>query len=205
MLSIQSYLVYSSSRVSGPERLICLTNGDISNIIGDMLKKKARERILDFLLWRPAEQFYEKEIAEAVGLSKSIVNLIMAHLLQEGWVWLEKKGRLNFYQANLNSVKVRGYKKNLTIDRLSRLIEYLTGKAERLVLFGSAALGEDTDASDLDLLIVSEKDLKRKEIQKLLPEGRQAQLLVKTPDEFRELRNKNQVLYSAILQGERLI
>lgn len=182
-----------------------LTSGDISNIIGDMLKKKARERILDFLLWRPAEQFYEKEIAEAVGLSKSIVNLIMVRLLQECWVLLEKKGRLNFYQANLNSVKVRGYKKNLTIDRLRRLIEYLTGKAERLVLFGSAALGEDTDASDLDLLIVSEKNLKRKEIQKLIPDGRQAQLLVKTPDEFRELRNKNQVLYSAILQGERLI
>jgi len=182
-----------------------LTIGDISNIIGDMIKKKAREKILDFLLWRTAEQFYEKEIAEIVGLSKSIVNLIMVRLLQEGWVLLEKKGRLNFYQADLNSVKIRGYKKNLTIDRLRRLIEYLTGKAERLVLFGSAALGEDTDVSDLDLLIVSEKNLRLKEIQKLIPEGRQVQLLVKTPDEFRELRNKNQVLYLAVLQGERLI
>ena len=66
-------------------------------------------------------------------------------------------------------------------------------------------MGEDTDVSDLDLLIVSEKKLKRKEIQKLIPEGKQTQLLVKTPDEFRELRNKNQILYQAILQGERLI
>lgn len=87
------------------------------------------------------------------------MNLIMVRLFQEGWVLLEKKGRLNFYQADLNSVKIRGYKKNLTIDRLRRLIEYLTGKAERLVLFGSAALGEDTDVSDLDLLIVSEKNM----------------------------------------------
>lgn len=182
-----------------------LTSGDISNIIGDMIKKKAREKILDFILWRPTEQFYEKEIAEAVGVSKSMVNLLMIRLQNEGWVKIEEKGRLNLFRANLSSIKVRNFKKNLTIDKLDRLVRYLSNKVEKLILFGSAAKGEDSIASDLDILIISNQDLDVKKIRQLLPNDRQGQVMVKSADKFRELRSKNRVFYQALMQGERLI
>lgn len=182
-----------------------MTNGDISNIIGDMFKKKAKEKVLDFILWRPAKQFYEKEIAEVVGVSKSMVNLIMVQLLKEGWVEIEEKGRLNLFRANLDSVKVRSYKKNLTVDKLERLIKYLSGKVEKLILFGSAAKGEDSVVSDLDIVIVSNHEVEMKKIRQWLPNDRQGQVITKTADELRELRSKNRVLYQAIMQGERLI
>lgn len=182
-----------------------LTIGDISSIYGDMFKKKAREKVLDFILWRPAKQFYEKEISEAVGVSKSMVNLTMVQLLKESWVEIEEKGRLNLFQANLNSVKVRSYKKNLTVDKLERLIKYLNGKVDKLILFGSAVKGEDSTASDLDIMVVSNQEVKMKRIRQLLPKDRRGQVIVKTADEFRELRSQNKVFYQAIIQGERLI
>ena len=170
-----------------------------------MFKKKAKEKVLDFILWRPAEQFYEKEISETVGVSKSMINLIMTQLLKEKWVGIEEKGRLNLFQANLDSVRVRSYKKNLTIDKLERLIKYLSGKVEKLILFGSAAKGEDSATSDLDIMIVSGQELEIKKIRQLLPSDRQGQVIIKTADEFRELRVKNKVFYQAIIRGENLL
>ncbi|MEA3355147.1 MAG: nucleotidyltransferase domain-containing protein [Patescibacteria group bacterium] len=170
-----------------------------------MFKKKAKDKVLDFILWRPAEQFYEKEIAEKVGISKSMVNLVMAQLLKEGWVEIEEKGRLNLFRADLGLIKVRNYKKNLTIDKLEKLRRYLKNKAEKLILFGSAAKGEDLVASDLDILVVSNQKLDLKKIRRLLPNNRLGQVIIKTADEFRELRNKNKVFYQAIMRGENLI
>ncbi|MCG2692120.1 MAG: nucleotidyltransferase domain-containing protein [bacterium] len=166
---------------------------------------QVREKILDFLLWRPAEQFYEKEIAQKIDVSKSAVNLIMKLLIKEGWLSLMEKGRLNLYQANLGSVKVRNYKKSITLKKLDKLINYLQDRAERLILFGSAATGEDSMISDLDILIVSSRELRMKKIRKLLPNDRQGQIIIKTADEFRELRSKNKVFYQSIMRGESLI
>jgi predicted nucleotidyltransferase len=166
---------------------------------------QVREKILDFLLWRPAEKFYEKEIAQESGVSKSAVNLILPSLAKEGWVVLTEKGRLNLYQANLASAKVRNYKKNLTIKKLDKLVKFLQNKAERLILFGSAAKGEDAATSDLDLVVVSNQALSLKQIRQYLPKDRQGQIIIKTGDELRELRGKNRVLYEAVMRGEKLI
>jgi len=166
---------------------------------------QVREKILDFLLWRPSEQFYEKEVAQKAGVSKSAVNLVIKQLVEEEWLSLTEKGRLNLYQANSDSVKMRSYKKSLTINRLDRLIKYLKNKAERLVLFGSAAKGEDSMMSDLDILIVSNQEVEVNKVKRLLPNDRQGQVIIKTGDEFRELRSKNKVFYQALMMGERLI
>lgn len=170
-----------------------------------MFKKKAKDKILDFILWRADRQFYEKELAQNTGVSKSMVNLIMVELVKKDWVKMEEKGRLNLFQANLKSIKVRNYKKDLVIEKLEPLVKYLKGKADKLILFGSAAKSEDLSESDLDLAIVTKQQLETKKLLKFIPKDRKIQLIIKTPDGFRELRDKNKVLYRAILQGERLI
>jgi predicted transcriptional regulator len=166
---------------------------------------QARDKVLNLLLWCPAEQFYEKEISEKAKVSKSSVNLIMKPLVEEGWLSLTEKGRLNLYQVNLNSAKVRSYKKSLTVNKLDNLINHLKGKVEKLILFGSAAKGEDVMTSDLDLMIVSDRGVEIKRVRQLLPSDRHGQIIIKTSDEFRELKFKNKVFYQAVNQGERLI
>lgn len=168
-------------------------------------RNQAREKILDFLLWKTVGQFYEKEISEGSGVSKSAVNVVMEELVENEWVSFVKKGRLNLYQVNITSAKVKGYKRSIAIRKLEKLRKYLVDKVEKLILFGSAARGEDIEMSDLDLLIVSLTSIRLGDIKKYFPEGRKVQLLIKTPDEFRDLRRKNTVLYEAIVKGERLI
>ena len=164
-----------------------------------------REKILNFLLWQPNEQWYEKEIAQKTGVSKSAVNLVIKQLVKDKWLDLTEKGRLNLYQANIDSAKVRSYKKNLTINKLDKLSSHLKDKAEKVILFGSASMGEDSMISDLDLMIVSNQKLETKKIRKLMPVDRQGQVIIKSTAEFTDLRDKNKAFYQAIIRGENLI
>jgi len=81
---------------------------------------------------------------------------------------------------------------------------------EKIILFGSYALGEATEDSDLDLLVVAETGLPARErfpaLRRLvgdIPVG--FDLILKTPEEYGRLRSvMNHIVYFADKYGKTL-
>ena len=159
------------------------------------------QTILAFLCQNPQQSFYSGEIAEKTFLSKGGTNQSLRELAHQGVLKTEKKGHMTFYAADITSPSVRQFKILQNVATLESIVNKLRPFADRVVLFGSCAKGEDTQESDVDLLVVSrDKD----HIRSMIPETkakRKIQLLLKTPQEYVQLENKEPVFFKEIQQG----
>lgn len=89
--------------------------------------------------------------------------------------------------------------KELLDEVVKRIVEGY-GPVEKIILFGSAARGEQDEHSDLDLIIIKQTD--ERFIRRLLAVPAlpvEADVFVYTPEEFqRMLENENPFLMSAL-------
>jgi len=159
------------------------------------------QAILAFLCRNPQASYYSGEIADKNSLSKGGTNQTLRELAKRGVVKTRKKGRMVFYSVDIQSPFIRQFKVLQTISILESINNKIKPLAERIVLFGSCAKGEDTEDSDIDLLVVSrEKD----RVRQLIPETkakRKIQLLVKSPQEYIQLEIKEPVFFKELEQG----
>lgn len=168
----------------------------------DTFSSTIEQKILDFLCQNPAASFYGAEIALHTLLSKGGTNQTLRQMSQKGLLKTEQKGRMIFYSVDPKSATVRQYKILKNVSFLEPLIEPLKEFSERIVLFGSRALGEDTQESDIDLLVVSGQKEKVKSLiysQSRLKD--KIQLISKTPQEYMGFDKKEPVLYEEIKKG----
>jgi DNA-binding transcriptional ArsR family regulator len=115
----------------------------------------SQAQVLRFLARHIGQSFYEQEIVERTGVSRSAVNLAARALRQVGLLVLEQLGRMNFYAADDRHPFVRQFKVLDTIARLEPLLQELRPLTRRILLFGSCAVGTDTADSDVDLFILA--------------------------------------------------
>ena len=124
----------------------------------------------------PQEGFTIRWISKQIQLAPTSVKLHLDALVEEGFV-IKSDGRsYETYWANRENPVFRFYKKIDIQMRLeeSKVIEYVFEEcnATVIILFGSAARGEDDRMSDLDIFVLAkekiislhtyEKQLKRK-------------------------------------------
>jgi len=115
--------------------------------------------------------FYTRELSKLAGASTWVVSREFSSLVKEGIVKQKTEGREKYYALDLSSPKTRAlcqlfeserkerlYKRN---RRLSWALEELTKRildflpqVQCMILFGSAARGEMTGTSDIDLLAI---------------------------------------------------
>ncbi len=112
-------------------------------------------RVLRFLAYHAGRSFYEQEIVERTGVSRSAVNLATRSLHRAGLLLLERRGRMNFYAADDRHPFVRQFKVLNTVAQLEPLLRALRSLARQITLFGSCAEGTDTPDSDVDLFIIA--------------------------------------------------
>ena len=112
-------------------------------------------QVLRFLAHHVGQSFYEQEIVEHTGVSRSAVNLATRSLHQVGLLLRERRGRMNFYAADDRHPFVRQFKVLDTVTRLETLLRELRPLARRVILFGSCAEGVDAEDSDVDLFILA--------------------------------------------------
>lgn len=126
-----------------------------------MLQKYSKYRLLQEFFDFPRKAFQLRELSRRVELAQtSVINHLKA-LQREGFVIKEKKGIYPTYKANRESEDFKLLKKQNLIWRISKsgLISFLDEKLKPncIVLFGSAARGEDTEVSDIDIFIQAEE------------------------------------------------
>ena len=159
------------------------------------------QAILTFLCQNPQQSFYSGEIADKTELSKGGTNQSLRELAEQGALKTEKKGRMIFYSVDIKSPSIRQYKVWQNIASLEDLVRKIKPLAERVVLFGSCARGDDSQESDIDLLVVCQD---KGRVRTLVPETkakRRIQLLVKTPQEYVQLEDKEPIFFKEVERG----
>ncbi|MBI2675713.1 MAG: nucleotidyltransferase domain-containing protein [Candidatus Aenigmarchaeota archaeon] len=157
----------------------------------------------------PKEGFTIRWVSREIGLSSTSVMLHLDKLSKEGEygypLVIRSKGRIYpTYWANRASNLFRFYKKMDIIFRLEesgflRMLEERCSP-DAIVLFGSAARGEDVAGSDVDILIVSqEKKLDMKKYESVLKRG----ISLHFCENFRKMPKelKNNIINGVILRG----
>ncbi len=129
--------------------------------IADALFPKVRQRVLAVLFGAPDRSFYTNEV---IGLAQSGAGAVqreLADLAGAGLLTVRKQGNQKHFQANAASpvfAELRGLvlKTMGLADVLRAALVPLAPQIERAFVFGSIAKQQDTAASDVDLLVVSD-------------------------------------------------
>ena len=139
-----------------------------------MFDEWSKYRVLQVFFHQPTTKHQLREISRKTDLGPPSVKKYLEELMKEGFVEKVEEGVYPGYQATMNE-KFKSYKRTDTVRKIkdSGLLDYLENKLHpsAVVLYGSAAYGEDTEESDLDILTIAgkkklnleryEKDFKR--------------------------------------------
>lgn len=156
----------------------------------------------------PNREFNVREVARLLKISPATASKELKILAKEGLLKEREERILKLYRANLESdiykdtkvfYNIRKIKDSGLLDALNRFYS-----KPAVILFGSAASGLDTEASDFDLLIISEKTKEFLEINKFEKKlKRKLQLFI--VKNIKDLRNEhliNNVINGITLQGK---
>ena len=129
--------------------------------LADALFAKVQQRVLAVLFGNPGRSFYANEV---IGLARSGTGAVqreLARLEGAGLVMATRIGKQKHYQANQASPVFQELR--ALVLKTSGLVDVLRGAlapAADLIraafVYGSVAKGEDTAASDIDLMVVGE-------------------------------------------------
>lgn len=166
-----------------------------------MLENYNTYKILRVFFDSPTKNFQLREISRMIGIGLPSVISHIKKLEKEGFVKKEKKGVYGSYSAKKEE-KFKLYKRNDILVRLQEcgLIDFIADEVQPnvVVLFGSAARGEDIEGSDIDLFVLAKEvklDLSRFE-NKL-----KRKIKIFFEDEIKEVPNE---LLNNIINGIKL-
>lgn len=159
------------------------------------------QKILSFLIQNPDKEYFDRQISKLTGVSKAGANFALRDLAKEGLLVREKKGRMYFYKALSNIPGIRYLKILQNIISLNHLIEKLKRYSLKIILYGSAAKGENTSDSDIDVFIMT-RDIE--EVREIIFKDKlreRMQYVVHTPNDFIKSRKNSPVFYREVEKG----
>jgi len=125
-----------------------------------MIQDCTAYRVLRVFLDYPTTHFQLREICRLLKMGMPSVRNHVRKLERQGFVRKEKRGVYQSYVSTRNEL-FKLYKRNDILLRLhdSGLLSFLADKfvPDCVVLFGSAARGEDVEDSDMDLLVIAKE------------------------------------------------
>ena len=174
----------------------------MNNIVqlNELMNKKLFA-ILDIFLESSNQEYSSSEIRKKTKLSKATLAKWLSYLKKNNLLELRIIGRTNLYKTN-NKFVIISYLKIL--NNLTKLL-YITKLAEKylceIYIYGSVARGEDTEKSDIDLLIIADEH--EKEILKDVNEyakkiKREIKPQIFTKFEWMEMGKKDIAFYERV-------
>ena len=165
-----------------------------------------KNNVMQQFMDKPTSRFQLRELARLTHLSTTGVKAALKRLLAEKIIKTEREKSYLFYKANFDAQEYKWTKKFYNIARIisSGLLKYLDeelNRPEAIVLFGSAARGEDAEKSDIDIFVLSEnkKYLNLKQFEKKLCKPLVLQIFNR--EEFETAKRKNKEFINNIVNG----
>ncbi len=179
----------------------------------DALFPKRRQEILAAMLMRPEKNWYISELAKHLDVTPSSLQRELQDLSRAGILSSERKGRLVYYQANVNSPvfsDLRGLllKTGGLVEVLSEALKPLEKKLSLVFVYGSMASGQELNDSDVDLMVVggarpADLALPLRRAREIL--GREINPTVYTPAEFDLKRKTKGSFLAKVMDKPRLL
>jgi predicted nucleotidyltransferase len=160
------------------------------------------QKVLNFLIREPVKQFTANEIQAGTGISRAGINTALRKLANEKLIVREKKAKIYLYSVQTTNqplIKQLKVMQNLLV--LQPMINKLKTACEKIILYGSCARGEDTSASDIDLLIITNAPDDAKKIAGRMGLKKKVQLVFKSPLAFVEMEKKALEYFEELSRG----
>ncbi len=121
-----------------------------------------QQRVLALLFGQPNRSFYASELIGLAKAGSGAVQRELAKLSQSGLVTVKTVGSQKHYQANANSpiyAELHGITQKTVglAEPLRNALAPLARKNRAAFVYGSVAKRQDTAASDIDLMLVSDE------------------------------------------------
>ena len=173
----------------------------------DLMFGGYRRQLLAQLLLRPGEAFYVRELARMTGIPAGSIHRELTALHASGLLLREHNGNQVLYQANQECpiyLELAAIFRK-TIGLATLMADALADKADRIDLafvFGSMATGRQTQASDVDVMIIGNIQLVDvvkafSPVQQTL--GREINPVIMTAKKFATQLKKNDRFVSRVL------
>lgn len=176
------------------------------------MPSRTRRKMLDLMLFSSEKEFYLREISRSVGENTNSVRRELNQLMEANLIVQTKKGNLIFYKINRNSPIFPTLKELfLKTESLGNHLRDVLSKTESIKLalvFGSFAKGEETEKSDIDLLIVGsvkESGLIRKirELENHL--GREINYILWSEEEYQRRKKGKDSFLKTVLEEPKIM
>lgn len=135
-----------------------ISSRSLHNRLLDAICSKSGIRLLRVFLFKPDIEIHQAEVIDRSGLSRMTATKFLKLFENNGILSESKKGDLKLYSINHGSPIIKQIKILVNITEIYECIKGLSGESTEVFLFGSAARGEDTDTSDIDLLVITGLD-----------------------------------------------
>ncbi len=161
-------------------------------------------QILKFFIENPYQEIYLRELAKKLKFSPFAIKKYVDILSRENLILEERKANLRYFKANTNNLFFRQLKIafNVNLIEKSGLINYLKenmSNVSSIVLFGSMAKAEDTQESDIDVLIIGkEKYLNLNKFEEKI--GKEANIHIFSWSEWNKKSKKDKAFYYEIIR-----
>jgi predicted nucleotidyltransferase len=129
--------------------------------LADALFTGTQQKVLRLIYGQPHRSFFANELIELTGSGSGAVQRELARLVESGLVTSRQIGRQRHYQANPSAPIYAELHSIVTktvgaADPIRRALEPLQDRISVARIFGSVAKGEDSAASDIDVLVVGD-------------------------------------------------
>jgi len=185
---------------------------DTRESLGNLLFGKTRQAILGLLFTHPDESYHLRLMVRLSGAGLGPAQRELGKLTAAGLVRREQRGRQVSYQANRQSPifeELRGLviKTAGLVDVLRQVLEPLGRRIRAAFIFGSFARGEESAASDIDVMVVG--DLAMLELGKALAGaqrrlGREVNVTIYPPQEMAKKLAARHHFVTQVVKGRKI-
>jgi len=180
----------------------------LSKLMGSGLRAK----LLGWLFTHHDERYFVRQLATLLNEDSTNISRELARLEKMGMLVCQKEGRQKYYQANAGCAifkELRGLALKTTgvADVLRDALAPLAKRIRVAFIYGSLARGEESAASDLDLLVVG--NVKFGDVVSALGPvqetlGREVNPTVYPPSEFRSKLAGGHHFLTTVMNGSRV-
>jgi predicted nucleotidyltransferase len=172
----------------------------------------SRRAILGLLYSHPDEAFYLRQIVDRAGLAIGQTQRELKRLAAVGIVERSERGRHVYFRANegcpiYGELRAIVAKTSGAVAAITRGLEPLADRITLAFVFGSVARGEQTRASDIDLMVVGEASFA--DVAKAIRNAeqrlrREINLTVYPVREFRTKTRQGHSFLTRVIEGKKL-
>lgn len=166
----------------------------------ELLGNRSIVRIIILLIDSYGEELSQVRIKKATGFSNATLAKWVKKLKDFDIITVRREGVTNYCKLNDNAV-VKELKILNTLLKLEKMENIKKKYNARIYLYGSAARGEDTEGSDIDILMVGKarKDSIIREINTLSGQiGKKISIQIFSPQEWAMMDKKDKAFFERI-------